>query len=912
MSQILQIDVHPDAQSLYAFAEHLLPSSEHEAVLDHLTSCDRCRQILHVAQDAASDSALDANSTAPIFRPSVRAADWCKSWRFAWSVGVALLATIILTIILHSRSSAPTTHFAQRSSARESRSTGSPPTSTSKGQATQSSSARDAEDLPASTSEMAEPRAGVANIPTQAVTPSGAAIKSPPLLAPAESAPPSQSVAEERAGVQGSTAAASALITATKPRDENTDIPFQQAIEALYPISKPTADHKDLVAAGAVIDLLKGNLQMNAVNAPVECKDIYRNGNFESSSGCAGSKLKFFGVMGLARNASNSRTFVAGEKIWLTKVTIEDKAAVLEFLSDPINEVRYRALVTYPFPSDGTSTPDAVLAAIKESLKPEPIGGSSDAMVAAHPAGTMTAAAASAKVAAAPPLWASPTTMTTAHAGTTTAANAVAAARPATAKPGGAPGGVSSAVASARGGLMAHAAPMGARDRMSPSGNALRIRANGRPADLHDARRGMDIHHYLGGGRSAMMKRPDGSRLYYESGQPGYIGHPYVFHGHEFERRSYYDNGRAYDLFYSRYYYRGLPLDVYAPARYYASAFYAWIYNPWSSPVAYPWGFATAAWYGYYSGYFAPYPVYASSSQWLTDYLLSQSLQAGYAAHVAAAAVDIVAASGAPPAPVTQDIKQMIADEVKRQVALENVEAQANVQEQLADAGRSGIVRTLGDGQPHVFVAGKQMDLVVDATGQECAITDGDVLLLRNSPPAESTSATLTVLSSKGGVECKRNVLVAVSFEDLQEMQNHLRETIDHGMQELQVKQGKGGIPSAPASALIPPVTALLAQGAPPPDPAGAQQLAQQAKETDSVEKEVLAETSGSATPTPGVPVAPAGPRQTLTVSIGQSASEVTAAMGQPSKMVNIGPKTVYFYLDLKVTFVNGKVTSVE
>jgi hypothetical protein len=34
---------------------------------------------------------------------------------------------------------------------------------------------------------------------------------------------------------------------------------------------------------------------------------------------------------------------------------------------------------------------------------------------------------------------------------------------------------------------------------------------------------------------------------------------------------------------------------------------------------------------------------------------------------------------------------------------------------------------------------------------------------------------------------------------DLQEMQNHMRETIDQGLQDLQAKQGKGGLPASAA-----------------------------------------------------------------------------------------------------------------
>ena len=39
---------------------------------------------------------------------------------------------------------------------------------------------------------------------------------------------------------------------------------------------------------------------------------------------------------------------------------------------------------------------------------------------------------------------------------------------------------------------------------------------------------------------------------------------------------------------------------------------------------------------------------------------------------------------------------------------------------------------------------------------------------------------------------------------------------------------------------------------------------------------------------------------------------QVQAAIGKPDKMVNLGSKQIYVYKDLKVTFVNGKVSDVQ
>jgi hypothetical protein len=58
---------------------------------------------------------------------------------------------------------------------------------------------------------------------------------------------------------------------------------------------------------------------------------------------------------------------------------------------------------------------------------------------------------------------------------------------------------------------------------------------------------------------------------------------------------------------------------------------------------------------------------------------------------------------------------------------------------------------------------------------------------------------------------------------------------------------------------------------------------------------------------------APAQPPQPPpTIQLGQTPDEVTAALGQPEKIVNLGAKQIYYYKDMKITFVKGKVSDVQ
>jgi peptidyl-prolyl cis-trans isomerase A (cyclophilin A) len=63
--------------------------------------------------------------------------------------------------------------------------------------------------------------------------------------------------------------------------------------------------------------------------------------------------------------------------------------------------------------------------------------------------------------------------------------------------------------------------------------------------------------------------------------------------------------------------------------------------------------------------------------------------------------------------------------------------------------------------------------------------------------------------------------------------------------------------------------------------------------------------------PTPIKPPPPPPPDPTE-VSEGQTIDQVTMALGQPSKKAKVGTKEIYYYKDLKITFVDGKVKDVQ
>jgi hypothetical protein len=334
-------------------------------------------------------------------------------------------------------------------------------------------------------------------------------------------------------------------------------------------------------------------------------------------------------------------------------------------------------------------------------------------------------------------------------------------------------------------------------------------------------------------------------------------------------------------------------------SHYYAPAFYGWAYTPWARPAVFSFGWGASPWFGYYGGYFAPYPAYAGPAYWLTDYMIAMSLQDSYnqqmqANAAAAAQANAGYAPGAQPA-LTPEVKQAIADEVHRQLDQERMESQAG------GAPQAAAPAFLADNSTHVFVVGNGLD--VQSSSGECSLTEGDVIQMTAPPPDNSATASLAVLASKGQ-DCGKGTMVTVAITDLQDMQNHMRETLDQGLAELQSQQGQGGIPAEPPAANRPPVQAAYAQAAPPPDPNIASEVSQQAESAVEAENEVLDQAQS-----PG-PSAAAGATQS--VSLGMTIDQVVGLLGQPTMVGDLGSKKIYSYGNMKIIFIDGKVTDIQ
>jgi hypothetical protein len=151
---------------------------------------------------------------------------------------------------------------------------------------------------------------------------------------------------------------------------------IRDAIAAKFPLTKATDDRSDIVTAGAAVALERDGLLMYAANVATHSSLNYKDGKFQSSglskwhnfnNGWA-SFNKSAGVQNEITEVPH-RIFVTGEKFWLVGVDLHDDGPILEFLSDQISDVRYRAFVKFPYPKGAQPTPDAIVASISEAIK---------------------------------------------------------------------------------------------------------------------------------------------------------------------------------------------------------------------------------------------------------------------------------------------------------------------------------------------------------------------------------------------------------------------------------------------------------------------------------------------------------------------------------------------------------------
>jgi len=154
----------------------------------------------------------------------------------------------------------------------------------------------------------------------------------------------------------------------------STPASIDQKLESDYTLTKPTADHTDIVTAGSILVLKKDGLLMSAVTSGSAAQNTYKDGKI-SQGIWKMAKMPGFGSL-MSHSGTNAtvttRTFVSGEKFWVTKITVHEDGIVLDLFSDAISDVRYYATLKFPFPKGAYPTTEQAENTVAEVLKVQP------------------------------------------------------------------------------------------------------------------------------------------------------------------------------------------------------------------------------------------------------------------------------------------------------------------------------------------------------------------------------------------------------------------------------------------------------------------------------------------------------------------------------------------------------------
>jgi hypothetical protein len=133
------------------------------------------------------------------------------------------------------------------------------------------------------------------------------------------------------------------------PANAQDKAAIQQQLTSKYTLTKTTADRSDIVTAGAILVLKKDNLLMVDVTSTNVFQNTYKDGKITQNVLGKLSRFHLPGAPAAPSTGAAQRTFVAGEKMWVTNIQVKDKGVDVELYTDAIDNIRYRAVLNFQF-----------------------------------------------------------------------------------------------------------------------------------------------------------------------------------------------------------------------------------------------------------------------------------------------------------------------------------------------------------------------------------------------------------------------------------------------------------------------------------------------------------------------------------------------------------------------------------
>jgi len=139
-----------------------------------------------------------------------------------------------------------------------------------------------------------------------------------------------------------------------------------QRLEAQFVPTETTEDKSDIVTAGSILTLKRDNLMTVAISSGSVCPNTYKDGKITQ-----GTMAKI--TCGRAITLSSKRKiFLAGQKLWVTNIEVNDSSVVFDLYTDAYAGERYRATLAFPFLKGSVPPAESVQKVVAEVFTADP------------------------------------------------------------------------------------------------------------------------------------------------------------------------------------------------------------------------------------------------------------------------------------------------------------------------------------------------------------------------------------------------------------------------------------------------------------------------------------------------------------------------------------------------------------
>jgi hypothetical protein len=168
-----------------------------------------------------------------------------------------------------------------------------------------------------------------------------------------------------------------ALIVSAAPwaLGENGDglLVLQQKLSAQFTLTKTTAAKDDIVTAGSVLVLHEDGLLMYSTAASTPPVNTYKDGKIVHGIDISKiSKICQWTYCPPMPPTPDNRTFVVGEKFWITGLDVQPDSVIFSLYSDPYQDTHYYGRLKFQFPKGRPLSADDELKTIAKVLSVDP------------------------------------------------------------------------------------------------------------------------------------------------------------------------------------------------------------------------------------------------------------------------------------------------------------------------------------------------------------------------------------------------------------------------------------------------------------------------------------------------------------------------------------------------------------